>query len=101
MQALDREDEGTRSRGRGRPRGSETASGSLIEVLNLVRTGQATTRQEIERVGEFGRAVVADRLALLTELGLVDESELGAATGGRAPRLVRFAADRRRVLVAT
>jgi predicted NBD/HSP70 family sugar kinase len=101
MHALDSQEEGHPSRGRGRPRASETASGSLVAVLNLVRTGQATTRQEIERVGELGRAVVADRLALLTELGLVDESELGAATGGRAPRLVRFAADRGRVLVAT
>ncbi|NAZ38269.1 ROK family protein [Rubellimicrobium sp. CFH 75288] len=101
MPVLDREDEATQARGRGRPRASETASASLVAILNLVRTGQATTRQEIERVGEFGRAVVADRLALLTELGLVDESELGAATGGRAPRLVRFAADKGRVLVAT
>lgn len=88
-------------RGRGRPRLAETASGSLVGILNLVRTRQATTRQDIERVGEFGRAVVADRLATLADLGLVDESELGAATGGRAPRLVRFAAGRGRLLVAT
>ncbi|MCX7645807.1 MAG: ROK family protein [Rhodobacteraceae bacterium] len=101
MPVLTRKDEGTNARGPGRPRACETASASLVTILNLVRTGQATTRQEIERTGEFGRAVVADRLALLTELGLVDESELGAATGGRAPRLVRFAADNGRVLVAT
>lgn len=38
---------------------------------------------------------------MLGELGLVDESELGTATGGRAPRLVRFAARRAANLVAT
>lgn len=99
MQALD--EDGTRPRGRGRPRTSETAGASLVEILNLVRTERATTRQEIERQGELGRAVVADRLTLLGDLGLVDESELGVATGGRAPRLVRFAANSGRVLVAT
>lgn len=88
-------------RRKGRPRVSETAAPSLVEILNLVRTGKATTRQEIERRSELGRAVVADRLGTLSELGLIDESELGAATGGRAPRLVRFMSDRGRILVAT
>ncbi|OHV81032.1 ROK family transcriptional regulator [Ensifer sp. LCM 4579] len=90
-----------RPRRKGRPRVSETAAPSLVEILNLVRTEQATTRQEIERQSELGRAVVADRLGTLSELGLVDESELGVATGGRAPRLVRFLSERGRILVAT
>jgi predicted NBD/HSP70 family sugar kinase len=89
------------SRRKGRPRVSETAAPSLVDILNLVRTEQATTRQEIERHSELGRAIVADRLGTLGERGLVDESELGTATGGRAPRLVRFSADRGRILVAT
>ena len=88
-------------RGKGRPRIVETAAPSLADILNLVRNERATTRQEIERTSEFSRAVVADRLGTLTELGLVDESELGIATGGRAPRLVRFVAERGRILVAT
>ena len=88
-------------RRKGRPRTSETAAPSLVEILNLVRTEQATTRQELERDSELGRAVVADRLGTLTELALVDESELGTATGGRAPRLVRFSAHRGSILVAT
>lgn len=87
-------------RGKGRPRIMETAGPSLADILNLVRIERATTRQEIERTSEFSRAVVADRLGTLTELGLVDESESGIATGGRAPRLVRFAAERGRILVA-
>ena len=93
--------ESSRTRGKGRPRNSETAAPSLVEILNLIRTERATTRQALERESELGRAVVADRLQLLADLGLVDESELGLATGGRAPRLVRFAARRGLVLVAT
>lgn len=93
--------ESVRQRGKGRPRTVETAAPSLVELLNLVRSGAASTRQELERHSEFGRAVVADRLTMLGDLGLVDESELGTATGGRAPRLVRFAARRASILVAT
>lgn len=88
-------------RRKGRPPVSETAAPSLVEILNLVRTEQATTRQEIERESELGRAVVADRLGTLAELSLVDESELGTAAGGRAPRLVRFPANRGKILVST
>ena len=91
----------TRARGKGRPRTSETAAPSLVEILNLIRSERATTRQELERESELGRAVVADRLQMLSDLGLVDESELGLTTGGRAPRLVRFSARRGLVLVAT
>lgn len=93
--------ESARQRGKGRPRTVETAAPSLVELLNLVRSGAASTRQELERQSEFGRAVVADRLTMLGDLGLVDESELGTATGGRAPRLVRFAARHASILVAT
>lgn len=93
--------ESLRPRGKGRPRTVETAAPSLVELLNLVRSEAATTRQELERQSDLGRAVVADRLTMLGELGLVDESELGIATGGRAPRLVRFAARRAAILVAT
>lgn len=88
-------------RGKGRPRIVDTAAPSLADILNLVRNEGATTRQEIERTSEFSRAVVADRLGTLTELGLIDETESGVASGGRAPRLVRFVAERGRVLVAT
>ena len=68
-------------------RRSESERQSLSAILNLVRLGLANTRQEIERQLSLGRAVVADRLATLNKLGLIDESELGPATGGRAPRL--------------
>lgn len=84
-----------------RPRKVDAAANSLSTVLNLVRRGLATTRQEIERTSELGRAVVMDRLSTLSDLDLVDESELGVASGGRAPRLVRFNRDVGRLLVAT
>lgn len=93
--------ESDRPRGKGRPKTLETAAPTLVDLLNLVRSEAATTRQELERRSELGRAIVADRLMMLGDLGLVDESELGTATGGRAPRLVRFAARQAAILVAT
>ncbi|WP_287333108.1 ROK family protein [Mesorhizobium sp.] len=74
----------------GRPRIAAGAQNSLSTLFNLVRTGAATTRQELERQSELGRAVVTDRLATLIRLGLIEEGELGQAVGGRAPRHVRF-----------
>ncbi|MFT6533914.1 MAG: putative NBD/HSP70 family sugar kinase [Limimaricola cinnabarinus] len=88
-------------RGKGRPRNADGAAQSLGTILNLVRTGAAHTRQELERESELGRAIVADRLATLSEIKLVDESALAEASGGRAPRLVQFNANRARILVAT
>lgn len=88
-------------RGKGRPKAVDGTTQSLVTILQLVRSGAASTRQEIERESELGRAIVADRLSTLSALGLVDESELGTATGGRAPRLVRFRDDAARILVAT
>ncbi len=88
-------------RPKGRPRNGDAAARSLTTILNLVRTGHARTRQELERESELGRAIVADRLTTLSDLGLVDESELGEASGGRAPRLVRFRAGHGRIVVAT
>lgn len=85
----------------GRKRGGETPSRSLITILNLVRRAAADTRQEIERTSELGRAVVADRLATLSELGLVDETKSGVATGGRAPKLVSFQRNAGSILVAS
>ena len=64
--------ESPRPRGKGRPRTVETAAPSLVELLNLVRTSAANTRQELERQSEFGRAVVADRLTMLGE-SMMDE----------------------------
>ena len=90
-----------RQRRKGRQRNSEAATASLVAILNHVRLSEATTRHELERVSEYGRAIIADRLAILSELVLVSESETGVATGGRAPRLVQFTKDRARLVVVT
>jgi len=84
----------------GRPRVLEGGGGSLAAVLNLVRTETATTRLEIERCSGLGRAVVADRLAILGRFGLVADGDFGPAVGGRAPRHMRFVAETGAVLVA-
>jgi predicted NBD/HSP70 family sugar kinase len=84
----------------GRPRTIDSAQSSLATLLNLIRTGAATTRQALERQSELGRAAVTDRLAALTQLGLVEEGDLGRPTGGRAPRHMRFRANAGMILVA-
>lgn len=73
---------------------------SLAAILNLVRSGEATTRLDIERDARLGRAVVADRLATLEGFGLIDNRGIGRSVGGRAPRLVRFRPEAGRLLVA-
>lgn len=93
-------EEKTALRSVGRPRSVDAAQASLALLLNLVRTETATTRQELERSSELGRAVVADRLATMIELGLLKEGELGQATGGRAPRQMRFRQDAGSLLVS-
>lgn len=92
--------EAVKQRSKGRPRSNETPNQSLMNILNLVRLGTATTRQELERSCELGRAVVADRLSTLTDLDLVDEEKSGIATGGRAPKIVSFHANAGCILVA-
>lgn len=84
----------------GRPRTIDAGQASLSLLLNLARTGAATTRQELERQSELGRAVVTDRLATLMSLGLLREGSFGPATGGRAPRHVEFRADAGLILIA-
>jgi glucokinase-like ROK family protein len=74
--------------------------GSLVTVLDLVRTGQARTRPEIVRLTGLGRNLVAHRIGQLIGCGLVLEGDLGQSTGGRAPRELRFCADAGAILVA-
>jgi predicted NBD/HSP70 family sugar kinase len=72
---------------------------SLVTVLSLVRSGQASTRREIERLSGLRRAVVADRVVELIKRGLVEEGALATSTGGRAPRQIRLRAAAGHVLV--
>ncbi|HLW90912.1 MAG TPA: ROK family protein [Roseiarcus sp.] len=85
----------------GRPRTIETGGASLACVLNLIRTGAATTRLDLEREAELGRAALVDRLTTLEKLGLVAAGELGAPEGGRAPRHMRFLVEAGAILAVS
>ena len=93
-------DSGDRGRDGGRTRLGGGELDTLITVLDLIRTGAAATRQEIEALSGLGRAVVTDRVATLMEMGLAGEGELGPSTGGRAPRRIRFREEAGYVLTA-
>ncbi len=73
---------------------------SVSTILNLIRCGTADTRQAIERESELGRAIVADRLLVLSDMNLIQENQRGVASGGRAPRLVQFNQKAGYILVA-
>src|SRR5436190_21485106 len=68
--------------------------------MSLVRSGTATTRLDLERQAELGRAVITDRLGMLQTLGILAEGEIGRTQGGRAPRHLRFREEAGSVLVA-
>jgi len=84
----------------GRPNTLESGGASLAAILALIRSGVATTRLDLERAAELGRAVVADRIAMLERLGLIAEGKLGQASGGRAPRNMRFCSECAAILAA-
>jgi glucokinase-like ROK family protein len=73
---------------------------ALVEVLDHVRSGRAQTRPELIARTGLSRAVVAQRVSELLARGLLEEAELGASTGGRAPRILRFRATAGFVLAA-
>lgn len=53
------------------------------DVLDLIRSGRATTRGELVRVTGLSRTAVGVRLASLVEAALVLEGDEESATGGR------------------
>src|SRR4051794_15381057 len=60
-----------------------SSGASAGDVLDLIRSGRATTRGELVRVTGLSRTAVGARLASLTGAGLVLEGEEESATGGR------------------
>lgn len=72
---------------------------SLLRVINLVRVGEATTRPDLGRLTGFGRGVVTQRVQQAVDLGFLTEGERGPSSGGRAPRTLRFVAERGRIVV--
>ncbi|MEE6164828.1 MULTISPECIES: ROK family transcriptional regulator [unclassified Mycolicibacterium] len=70
------------------------------EVMALIRDRRDVTRAEIGQLTGLSRTAVAARVAVLTELGLVVETEQAPSTGGRPAALLSFNADNGVVLSA-
>lgn len=75
-------------------------SRTLLQVLELVRSGRAVTRPDLARSSEFGRAVVSHRLEQLIDLGLVIEGDVLTVPRGRSPRGLQFNKARGHILCA-
>lgn len=69
---------------------NETTAGALLE---LVRTGRASTRAQLARHTGLSRTAVSARVAALTEAGLLLEGAELASTGGRPPGGLLFNVD--------
>jgi predicted NBD/HSP70 family sugar kinase len=72
---------------------------SLLRIVNLVRTGEATTRPEIGKVTGLGRGVVSQRVDQAIQIGFLGDGDFGASSGGRAPRTLRFRAEQGRIII--
>ncbi|MBM3716166.1 ROK family protein [Microbacterium enclense] len=72
---------------------------SLLRIVNMVRSGEAVTRPEIGRVTGLGRGVVAQRIDRAVDMGFLEDAEYAPSSGGRAPRTLRFRAERGRIVV--
>ncbi|MFG6279817.1 ROK family protein [Microbacterium sp. 5K110] len=72
---------------------------SLLRIVNMVRLGEAVTRPEIGRVTGLGRGVVTQRVDRAIEMGFLEDAEYAPSSGGRAPRTLRFRAERGRIVV--
>lgn len=72
---------------------------SLLRIVTLVRTGEATTRPEIGRLTGLGRGVVTQRVEQAIEMGFLEDAEFAPSSGGRAPRTLRFRRERGHLVV--
>lgn len=72
---------------------------SLLRIVNLVRTAEATTRPEIGRLTGLGRGVVTQRVDQAIDMGFLEDGEFGPSSGGRAPRTLRFRSEQARIVV--
>ncbi|MER6349344.1 ROK family protein [Streptomyces sp. NPDC001595] len=73
---------------------------ALSTVVRLVRSGRARTRPELGAASMLGRTVISQRVEEAIELGLLEDADIGPSSGGRAPRRLRFRAERGLVLAA-
>ena len=78
----------------------EDQSRTLLQILDLVRSGAAVTRPDLARSSQLGRAVVTQRLEQLIALDLVVEGDVLTVPRGRSPRGLQFSKTRGYVLCA-
>jgi predicted NBD/HSP70 family sugar kinase len=70
-----------------------TAPATAGELLELVRTGRASTRSQLRALTGLSRTAVTARVAALTSAGLLQLGEELASTGGRPPGALVFNKD--------
>ena len=72
----------------------------IADLLDLIRTGRATTRGELGQLTGLSRSTIASRIDALLEAGLVVEKGGAPSTGGRPPSLLGFNGEAGLVLSA-
>jgi predicted NBD/HSP70 family sugar kinase len=72
----------------------------LAQIVDLVRTGVAITRPDLEQATGLGRTVVNERLREGMDLGILEEGGVAQAERGRPSRTVRFRAEAGLILSA-
>ena len=78
----------------------EEQTRTLLQILELVRSGKALTRPDLARSSSLGRVVVNRRLEQLIDLDLIVEGDVLAVPRGRSPRGLQFNKMHGRVLCA-
>lgn len=73
--------------------GTEPSGGGEGALLSLIASRRARSRSELAELSGLSRATVAQRLSLLLEARLVDESEETLRSGGRPAKLLRLNTD--------
>ncbi|RKS06830.1 putative NBD/HSP70 family sugar kinase [Nocardiopsis sp. Huas11] len=80
--------------------GRLSSSATSGHILEMIRTGTATSRSEIGRATGLSRPSVALRVTELIESGLVVERTGAVSSGGRPPTLLEFNAESGLVLTS-
>jgi len=76
------------------------SAGSAGHLLDLIRSGHATTRAELVVATGLARSTIAQRIDLLMDKNLLREVGEAPSTGGRPPSVLGFNVDAGVVLVA-
>ncbi|WP_175525180.1 ROK family protein [Microbacterium sp. cf046] len=75
-----------------------TGSATAGEILELVRSGRARTRREVQELTGLSRSTLSLRMSQLLAAGYLRESGQAAATTGRPARILTFDEARQIVL---